>query len=164
MGDDFEATSRRLVSTPTLPKGAPPTPAGVSSCQAPSALHGVPVAHEIRHALQRLLDSGEETAIDVSRLPLSPADEAMLRDLLGLGEVTAELNAIGRSSIYETAISGVWWVEHYGADGEPLGCSIEVTTIPAILRAQPQDMREALTRLTEHLSRHRDEMTTMTDD
>lgn len=163
MEDDFEAVSRRLVSSPTLPKGAPSTPAGVSSCQAPSALHGLPVAHEIRHALQRFLESGVETAIDLSRLPLTPSDEAMLRGLLGSGEVIAELNVIGRSSVCETAVSGVWWVEHYGTEGEFLGRFIEITSIPAILKAQPQDMREALTRLTEQLSKHREQMT-MTDD
>jgi hydrogenase-1 operon protein HyaF len=126
-------------------------------------LHGLPLAHEIRHALQRLLETGEETVIDLARLPLAAADEAMLRGLLGFGEVKAELNAIGRSLICETAISGVWWVEHYGTDGQSLGRFIEITPIPTILKSQPQDMREALTRLTEHLSEGQ-EYTTMTDD
>ncbi|MFZ0257475.1 MAG: hydrogenase expression/formation C-terminal domain-containing protein [Gammaproteobacteria bacterium] len=153
MENDFDADSRCLVSSPALPKAASSTSVGVSSCQTPSVFHSLPVAHEVRHALQRLLDSGVETVIDVSRLPLTPTDEATLRDLLGFGEVKAELNVIGRSSICETAISGVWWVEHYGTHGESLGRFIEITPIPAILKAQPQDMREALTRLTEHLSK-----------
>jgi hydrogenase-1 operon protein HyaF len=151
--DDFEALSRRLVSSPTLPSAAPSTPAGGSSCHEASADHGLPVAHEIRRALQQLLESGVEATIDLSRLPLSPADEAKLRGMLGSGEVVAELNVIGQSSIRETAISGVWWVEHYGTEGEALGRFIEITPIPAILKAQPQDMREALTKLTEQLSK-----------
>lgn len=126
-------------------------------------LHGLPIAHEIRHALQRLLDSGQETTIELSRLPLTPTDEALLRKLLGSGEVTAELSVLGRSSICETGISGVWWVEHYGTDGESLGRFIEITPIPAILKAQAQDMREALARLTERLSSDQDAIN-MTDD
>ena len=163
MEGDFEAGSRCLVSSPTRSAGASSASAIASPQQAPRALHGFPVAHEIRHALQRLLDSGVETAIDLSRMPLTGADEAMLRDLLGFGEVTAALNVIGGSSICETAISGVWWVEHYGTNGESLGRFIEITQIPAILKAQPQDMRDALIRLTEHLSKDQQDVTT-TDD
>lgn len=119
------------------------------------ASNSLPIAHEIRHALQRLLDAGVETVIDLARLPLGPADEARLRDLLGQGEVQAELNAMGRSTFCETAIAGVWWVEHYGADGESLGRFIEIAPIPAMLKAQPQDMREALLRLTDRLKGER---------
>lgn len=161
--DDLEAGCGRLVSSPTIPTVTLSSSAGADFCRTAGALQGLTIAHEIRHALQRLLDSGVEAAIDLSRLPLTPSDETMLRELLGSGEVRAELSVIGRSSVCETAISGVWWVEHYGTEGEALGRYIEITPIPAILKAQPQDMRDALTALTEHLSTIQEQMT-MTDD
>ncbi len=161
--DKLEASSSRLVGAQIFPTPASSTAVVASGCHMSGALHGLPIAHEVRHALQRLLDSGVETTIDVSGLPLPPSDEAMLRELLGTGEVRAELSVIGRSTICETAISGVWWIEHYGSEGEFLGRYIEIAPVPAILRAQPQDMRDSLTALTAHLSNAQEEMPT-TDD
>jgi hypothetical protein len=40
--------------------------------------HGnaLPILNEIRHALDRLLESGETTVIDLGALPMGPQDEA----------------------------------------------------------------------------------------
>ena len=48
----------------------------------------VPLLHEIRHALERLVDSGEPTMIDLRGIPLAPGEEDALESALGSGEVT----------------------------------------------------------------------------
>lgn len=117
-----------------------------------SAGNATPILHEIRHALLALLESGQETIIDLHSLPISPADETQLRDALGQGEVEARFDVLGKSIVRETRLPGVWFVDHYNADGHPVGRFIEITLIPAILKAQPEDIQEGIARLTEQLA------------
>ena len=72
----------------------------------------LPLLHEIRHALDQLLGSGEKTVIDLSAMPLSESELQTLIEFLGEGEVKAELDILGGSRIVETRFSGVWLVQH----------------------------------------------------
>lgn len=112
----------------------------------------LPLLHQIRHALQHLLDTGEPTIIDLRAMPLSTSEEAELESRLGLGEVECTLNALGKSTIRETAVAGVWLVSHYNQSDELMAKSIEVTTIPTILPSDREAMSggvEAITHLLE---------------
>ena len=111
----------------------------------------LPLLHEIRHALERLLDTGEETVIDLRALPMAPGEEQRLEQALGKGEVEAILDALGRSVIRETRYSGVWHVTHYNADDEVLGKYVEIARVPGLLEAQPETMQEALAELQQKL-------------
>jgi hydrogenase-1 operon protein HyaF len=104
-----------------------------------------PLLHEIRHALQRLIDTGKTTIIDLRSIPLTNTEEEHLEILLGQGEVNCQLTALGRSTIMETAIPGVWLVSHYNQEEELMAKSIEITSIPSILPSDTEAMREGLT-------------------
>ena len=67
-----------------------------------------PILHEIRHALDKLLESGESSIIDLRSIPLAPGEEDTIITTLGHGEVHAQLDALGPSEIYETQYAGVW--------------------------------------------------------
>jgi HupH hydrogenase expression protein, C-terminal conserved region len=117
-----------------------------------SCTHNVrPLLHEIRHALARLLESGEETVIDLRSIPLAPGEEAAIEQALGEGELRATLSALGPSEFLETSYSGVWLVTHYNNDNRIVGKFVEVTTIPALLRSQTEDVAAALRRLEARL-------------
>ena len=107
----------------------------------------VPILNEIRHALQRLLDDGEATTIDLRGIPMGPGEEAHIEALLGTGEVAATIDAMGRSTVNETSLAGVWLVVHYNENDDILGKFIEITRYPTILESQTEDMRSALERL-----------------
>ncbi len=111
----------------------------------------LPLLHEIRHALERLLDTGEETVIDLRALPMAPGEEQRLEQALGKGEVEAVLDALGRSVIRETRYSGVWLVTHQDEGGEVLGRTIEVTRVPALVPSQPEEMDHSLLELEARL-------------
>lgn len=111
----------------------------------------LPLLHEIRHALSNLLNNNEDTLIDLYNLPLSSRDKQNLLNTLGKGEITADLNALGHSLLWETAFPGVWVVEHYNTDDILLSHTIEITWIPSILKAQPVDVQAGLERLQERL-------------
>ena len=103
-----------------------------------------PIINEVRHALNKLLEEGEATVIDIRALPLGPGEEQQLESLLGIGEVTATIEAMGTSTINETLFAGVWLVTHRNTEDEILGKFIEITRYPLLLESQTEDMRSAL--------------------
>lgn len=131
--------------------GGNPAPA-VTAQAAPGAANATAILHEIRHALAALLDRGEETVIDLRSLPFGPADLAALEETLGPGEVEATIDAFGVSRVRETGTPGVWMVEHLDADGEIRARFVEITFLPAILRADPEDVKDGLRRLADRLA------------
>lgn len=112
----------------------------------------LPVLHEIRHALARLSETGETTSIDLSAIPFAPGDEAALLGLLGQGEVTAVVNALGETRIEETSYPGVWLVTHHSPQETTLSTQIEVTRAPTLLGTPAEDVSDALDALDRYLS------------
>ena len=110
-----------------------------------------PILHEVRHALDKLLESGEASMIDLRSIPLAPGEEQTIIDTLGHGEVHARLDALGPSEIYETKYTGVWLVSHYNEADSIVGRFIEVTEIPDVLKSQREDIVHALSGLETEL-------------
>ena len=119
---------------------------------APSAEPGLtgnapPLLRELVELVRRLLETGEPSAIDLSALPLTPADLDWLRERLGNGEIGVTLQASGESTLDETACPGVWWVTHHNEQGAVTSQFIEVTFVPELVKAHPRDVaigRESL--------------------
>lgn len=102
---------------------------------------------EIAEYVRQLLATGESTAIDLSAMPLTPADLEWLRERLGPGEIVVTLNAEGESTLGETACPGVWWVTHCNEKGAVSSEFIEVAFVPELVKAHPEDIKIGL----EHL-------------
>ncbi|MGD0504632.1 MAG: hydrogenase expression/formation C-terminal domain-containing protein [Steroidobacteraceae bacterium] len=98
---------------------------------------------ELVTLLERLADSGTAAAIDLRSLPMSPQDRVELERALGDGEVQATVTAHGVSAIRETGIAGIWWAEHRDPQGAPIAEFLEVTRVPQILAAAPDDIAAA---------------------
>ena len=108
-----------------------------------------PLLNEVLHAIDRLLDTGEPTTIDLAGLPFGPGELEHLEATLGEGELAASLDALGTSRIRETAFPGVWWLEHRNAHDEIVGRYIEITHVPEILSSQDADIAAGRARLGE---------------
>lgn len=108
-----------------------------------------PLLQEVVQALHTLSETGEGTTIDLSAMPFSAQDEADLRVHLGKGEVSATVSASGPTLVQETALPGVWLVEHQDADERRLAMHIEVARVPSILVAPIEDIVEGLEVLDE---------------
>jgi hydrogenase-1 operon protein HyaF len=113
------------------------------------------MAHSVLTEVARLLEAlaveGRSGAVDLRSLPLTDADRAQLSELLGPGEVTAELDVGGRSTVRETAYAGVWWVTHRGAGDRVASEEIAVCPVPSILVAHPADIAAAARRIQKTL-------------
>lgn len=107
-----------------------------------------PLLHEIKHALDSLIENGESSIIDLRSIPLAPGEEDRILNTLGKGEVQAQLNALGASEIYETKYAGVWVITHYNDEETIISRFIEVTTVPNILCSQAEDIMTAYSSLT----------------
>ena len=99
-----------------------------------------PLLRELLEMVSRLLEAGETSAIDLSALPLTPADLDWLRDKLGEGEIAATLLANGESTLAETGCPGVWWVTHHNEQGVVTSQFLEVAFVPELVKAHPDDV------------------------
>ncbi len=99
--------------------------------------------HEITTLLGDFVANGQQAAIDLHGLPLLDEDKQQLRDLLGPGEVSAIVDTLGRTKIFETGYGGVWWISHMGSDGRPDFEQIAITDIPEILRTHAADAKDS---------------------
>lgn len=107
---------------------------------------------EIAAHLEKLVRDGATGSIDLNSLPFAPGEYEQLRQLLGQGEVSAHIEAIGPSEVVETRYPGVWWVTHYNVEGDIVADTLEITTIPEIIRSQPEDIVTGLELLRAQLN------------
>ena len=107
-----------------------------------------PLLHEIKHALDNLIETGQTSIIDLRSIPLAPGEEDKILSTLGQGEVLAQLNALGLSEVIETQYAGVWLVTHYNDENTIISRFIEVTTMPEILCSQTEDIMKAYSSLS----------------
>jgi hydrogenase-1 operon protein HyaF len=117
-----------------------------------TALNAIPLLHEIRHALEKLADSGETTTIDLSSIPFGPGDKQQLFDALGRGEVEAKIDAMGETRVEESRFPGVWLIHYFAVTGEELATHIEVTRCPALLITPEQDLADSALNLQARLA------------
>ena len=111
------------------------------------------IMHEIHALMERLLREGAGGTIDLRSLPaINPASLGLLEKRLSLGEVSAEVKAVGRTNVHETAYAGVWWLVHRNSREDIVTESIEVALVPDILKSQRNDIERSLKMLGSSLA------------
>lgn len=110
------------------------------------------VLREVETLLDALLRTGEGGTVDIRGLPLSAADRRWLLEQLGKGEVEIHMDIGGRSCILETALPGVWWIEHRDERDNPVGEYIQVAYVPELISAHPDDVESGLDHLRTRIS------------
>jgi len=110
------------------------------------------VLAEVGRLLESLAATGQAGSIDLRSLPLTEADREQLEDMLGRGEVRAELEVAGASEVWETAYPGAWWIRHRGAGDKISSEEIAVCPIPEILITHPVDIEAAARRIRQELA------------
>jgi hydrogenase-1 operon protein HyaF len=98
------------------------------------------VLREIAARLDSLAKGGDGGVIDLGAMPLSQADKAWLADQLGEGEVAIKLDLDGPSDVRETRYPGVWWLVHRNPNDVVTGEFIEITRVPELVMAHPDDI------------------------
>jgi hydrogenase-1 operon protein HyaF len=109
------------------------------------------VLSEVARMLESLATDGTTGSIDLRSLPLTEADRKQLEELLGRGEVVAELELAGRSTVWETTYAGAWWIRHRGAGDKVSSEEIAICPIPDILVTHPADIESAAKRIKQEI-------------
>lgn len=111
---------------------------------------------ELAQLLERLAAERAPAAIDLRSLPMSIEDRQRLARALGDGEVQATVCAGGLTTLRETRLAGVWWVEHRNPEGELVAELLEVAPVPAFLASVTEDIAESARALRQELRRGHD--------
>jgi hydrogenase-1 operon protein HyaF len=119
-------------------------PTDLPAAPSPQALA---LLQELQNMLNTLMTKGESNSIDIRSLPMLPGDYEQIKSILGDGEVTATVSAMGPTRIHETRIPGIWWVTHSNANDEVMAEIIEVTPMPEILQTPEVELQHAGGRL-----------------
>jgi hydrogenase-1 operon protein HyaF len=109
------------------------------------------VLAEVGRMLETLAETGQAGSIDLRSLPLTDADRLELEELLGSGEVRAEMELAGASEVWETSYPGAWWIRHRGAGGKIATEEIAVCPVPEILITHPVDIQAASRKLRQDI-------------
>jgi hydrogenase-1 operon protein HyaF len=118
-------------------------PAGVMN--APS------IVSELRHHATTFKPGRPAHVVNLSLLPLSPADHDGLDGMLGEGPVAILSRGFGNCRISATRVRGVWRVRYYNSMNTLILDTIEVVDIPESARAAKEDFEDSLERLRDLL-------------
>ena len=116
-------------------------------------LNAPPLLAEINDKLA--LPGGEPHVINLTLLPQTEQDLAFLGERLGRGPVTILSRGYGNCRITSTATRHVWWVQYFNSQDRNILNSLEITPVPEVACAAPEDIRDSAERLAEILELYR---------
>jgi hydrogenase-1 operon protein HyaF len=90
--------------------------------------------------------------VNLSLLPLVPADQQGLEQVLGEGPVAILSRGFGNCRINATNARGIWRVRYFNTMNTVILDTIEVVDLPEAARAADDDYDDSLVRLVELLA------------
>lgn len=121
----------------------------------PNIFNAPPLLPEINEHIPRTNGNGMPHVINLSLLPHTEEDLVYLNDVLGRGTLTVLSRGYGNCRIMATATRNVWWVQFYNSQDAMILNTIEITPVPEVACASPEDIADSATRLDEILEIYR---------
>jgi hydrogenase-1 operon protein HyaF len=118
-------------------------PAGVMNAPA--------IVEELRHHAQRHKPGASARVVNLSLLPLVPADHEGLDAMLGDGPVAILSRGFGNCRITATKARGIWRVRYFNSMSTMILDTIEIVDFPEAARAGAEDYDDSIERLVELL-------------
>jgi hydrogenase-1 operon protein HyaF len=87
--------------------------------------------------------------INLSLLPLSPADHEVLAQALPAGPVAIISRGFGNCHVGSTSVPGVWRQQYFNSRNTLILELVEVTRLPEVATASPEDLQDSRERLAE---------------
>lgn len=116
----------------------------------PGVFNAPPLLVEINEAVARSgPDNPSPHAINLSLLPHTEEDLTLLDEILGKGPVTILSRGYGNCRVMSTGLRHVWWVRFYNSQDTLILNSIEVSMLPDVVAASPEDIADSAERLRE---------------
>ncbi|MCB1955263.1 MAG: hypothetical protein KDG55_06280 [Rhodocyclaceae bacterium] len=118
-----------------------PPPEGVMNAPA--------VLTELIERAGQYRDGDEAHIVNLTLLPMSPADHAYLGAALGAGSVTVLSRGYGNCRVTSTGLANTWWVQYFNSVDTVILSTIEVTDVPDVVPAAADDFADSIERLAE---------------
>lgn len=127
---------------------------GASGCRPasrlPEGVMNAPTLLQELHDQRQQWRAGQSAhLVNLSLLPLSPADMACLEEQLGTGRVVILSRGYGNCRISSTRVPNTWRVVYYNSQDAMILNSIEVVDMPEVACAAPEDLVDSEQRLRE---------------
>ena len=106
---------------------------------------------EINEHIAKAYSDAAPHVINLSLLPHTLEDLALLDQLLGKGDMAILSRGYGNCRVTSTRTSNVWWVQYYNSQDTLILNSIEITRLPEVVCAAPEDLSDSAERLREIL-------------
>ncbi len=110
-------------------------------------MNALPILVELQSHCEEYAGTTSPHVINLTLLPLSDEDLVFLDQQLGRGPVDTLSRAYGKCQVSSTLIPNVWWVRFYNSMGTLILNTLEVTNVPAVVCAAPEDLQDSATRL-----------------
>ncbi|PKU23373.1 hydrogenase expression/formation protein [Telmatospirillum siberiense] len=104
----------------------------------------LPVLAEIAHHMAA--EAGEHE-INLSLMPMSPADHRVLEETLGIGALEIWSRGYGSCRIRAAALRNVWRIQYFNSDGKEILDVVQIGDVPVAARATPEDMDDQIGRV-----------------
>ncbi len=119
--------------------------------------NAAPLLAELHEKLPAYRPGGEPHVINLSLLPHTEEDLAFLTQVLGIGPVVVLSRGYGNCRISATGTRNLWWVQYFNSQETLILNTLEVSQVPEVARAAPEDLADSSQRLEEILSIYREE-------
>jgi hydrogenase-1 operon protein HyaF len=127
--------------------------ARLDATQLPEGVMNAPaLVNEIRHHASLYRDGQAPHVLNLSLLPLSPADHEALDAQLGEGTVAILSRGFGNCRINSTRLRPVWRVRYTNSMNTLILDTIEIVDIPEAARAAQDDYDDSMERLRDLLA------------
>jgi hydrogenase-1 operon protein HyaF len=90
--------------------------------------------------------------INLSLLPHTEKDILFLTEKLGIGPIVILSRGYGNCRISSTGTRHVWWVQYYNSQDTLILNTLEISRVPEVACASPEDIEDSAKRLEEILS------------
>lgn len=117
----------------------------------PGVMNAPPLLAELNAKIAEYRPGGEAHTINLSLLPQTEQDLAFLAQRLGGGSVTILSRGYGNCRITATGTTFVWWVQYFNSEDTLILNTLEVSDVPCVACASPEDIDDSRERLQEIL-------------
>ncbi len=121
----------------------------------PGVFNAPPLAAEINEHVPRVAPGRDPHVINLSLLPHTEEDLMLIADMLGTGPLTVLSRGYGNCRVSATATRNVWWVQFYNSQEALILNTIEITTLPEVVLAAPEDIADSAERLRDVMEVYR---------
>ncbi len=119
--------------------------------EAPGLMNAPAVLLEIADRSTRWQPGDDSHVINFTLMPMSEADQVVLRETLGRADLELESGGFGNCRVYATRYRHVWAVQYLNALGHIILDTLEIGPPPAAVTAAQEDFEDSAARLNEIL-------------